>query len=101
MSSPYYLWKENIGKPYWGNGYATEALGAVIAYLFEQTTINRIETFAWAENSASTHVMEKAGMRFEGLARHRRFAKGAFHDFKYYAILREDFFPEKSVIDRG
>lgn len=87
-----------LGKPYWGNGYATEALCAVIAYLFEQTTVDRIETFAWAENSASTRVMEKAGMRFEGLARQRRFAKGAFHDFKYYAILREDFFHEKSSL---
>ena len=86
-----------LGKQYWGNGYATEALRAVIAYLFEQTTVNRIDTFAWAENIASTRVMEKAGMRFEGLARQRRFAKGAFRDVKYYAILREDFFNEKKT----
>ncbi len=84
-----------LGKQYWGNGYATEALCAVIAYLFEQTTVNRIETFAWAENRASTRVMEKGGMRFEGLARQRRFAKGAFRDVTYYAILRVDFFNEK------
>jgi ribosomal-protein-alanine N-acetyltransferase len=84
-----------LGKPYWGNGYATEALRAVIAYLFEQTTVNRIDTFAWSENKASTRVMEKAGMRFEGLARQKRFAKGAFRDLKYYAILREDFFHRK------
>jgi [ribosomal protein S5]-alanine N-acetyltransferase len=84
-----------LGKQYWGNGYATEALRAVIAYLFEQTTVNRIDTFAWAENSASIRVMEKAGMRFEGLARQRRFAKGAFRDVEYYAILREDSFNEK------
>jgi [ribosomal protein S5]-alanine N-acetyltransferase len=84
-----------LGKQYWGNGYATEALCAVIAYLFEQTTVNRIDTFAWAENIASTRVMEKAGMHFEGLARQKRCAKGAFHDFKYYAILREDFFNGK------
>ena len=84
-----------LGKQYWGNGYATEALRAVIAYLFEQTTVNRIDTFAWAENIASTRVMEKAGMRLEGLARQRRFAKGAFRDVKFYAILRKDFFKEK------
>jgi [ribosomal protein S5]-alanine N-acetyltransferase len=39
--------------------------------------------------------MEKAGMRFEGLARQKRFAKGAFRDVKSYAILREDFLNEK------
>jgi ribosomal-protein-alanine N-acetyltransferase len=82
-------------KQYWGKGYATEVLLAAIAYLFEQTTVNRIDTFAWSENIASTRVMEKAGMRFEGLARQKRFAKGAFRDLKSYAILREDFFNEK------
>jgi [ribosomal protein S5]-alanine N-acetyltransferase len=40
-------------------------------------------------------VLEKAGMRFEGLSRQKRFAKGDFRDTKNYAILREDFFPEK------
>ncbi len=84
-----------LGKQYWGTGYAIEALRAVIAHLFEQTTVNRVDTFAWAENIASTRVMEKAGMCFEGLARQRRFAKGAFHDVKYYAILREDYSNEK------
>jgi [ribosomal protein S5]-alanine N-acetyltransferase len=84
-----------LGKQYWGNGYATEALRAVIAYLFEQTTVNRIYASTWRENSASARVLEKAGMRFEGLARQRRFAKGAFRDVKFYAILREDFFTEK------
>jgi len=84
-----------LGRQYWGKGYATEALRAVIAYLFEQTTVNRIDTFTWSENFASARVMEKAGMRFEGLARQKRFAKGAFRDQKSYAILREDFFNEK------
>jgi [ribosomal protein S5]-alanine N-acetyltransferase len=84
-----------LGKQYWGKGYATEALRAVIAYLFEQTTVNRIYASTWAENTASARVLEKAGMRFEGLARQRRFAKGAFGDVKFYAILREDVSLEK------
>ena len=84
-----------LGKQYWGKGYATEALRAVIAYLFEQTTVNRISASTWSENMASARVLEKAGMRFEGLARQRRFAKGAFRDVKFYAILREDVLPKK------
>jgi [ribosomal protein S5]-alanine N-acetyltransferase len=84
-----------LGKQYWGKGYATEALSAVIAYLYEQTTVNRIDAFTWSENIASARVMEKAGMRFEGLARQKRFAKGAFRNLKIYAILREDLFNEK------
>jgi len=80
-----------LARQYWGKGYATEALHAVIAYLFENTTVNRIDAFTWSENVASARVMEKAGMRFEGLARQRNFAKGAFRDLKTYAILREDY----------
>lgn len=83
-----------LGKQYWGNGYATEALRVVIAYLFEQTTVNRIYASTWAENTASARVLEKAGMRFEGLSRQKRFAKGTFRGTKNYAILREDFFNE-------
>ncbi len=86
-----------LGKPYWGQGYATEALRAVIAYLFEQTTVNRIYASTWSENIASARVLEKAGMRFEGLAHQRRFARGAFRDVKFNAILREDVFPEKEL----
>ena len=56
---------------------------------------NRCHTPTWAENTASARVLEKAGMRFEGLARQRRFAKGAFRDVKFYAILREDVSTEK------
>ena len=63
----------------------------MIAYLFENTTVNRIDAFTWSENLASARVMEKAGMRFEGLARQRNFAKGAFRDLKTYAILRKDY----------
>lgn len=85
-----------LGKPYWGKGYATEALRAVIAYLFEQTTINRLYASAWAANIASARVLEKAGMRFEGLSRQKRFAKGAFRDTKNYAILREDFLTNRA-----
>ncbi|HZS75690.1 MAG TPA: GNAT family protein [Ktedonobacteraceae bacterium] len=87
-----------LGTQYWGKGYATEALGAVIAYLFEQTTINRIYASTWAENIASARVLEKAGMRFEGLSRQKRFVKGAFRDTKNYAILREDFFTERGSL---
>lgn len=84
-----------LGKPYWGKGYATEALRAVITYLFLETTVNRISASTWSDNTASARVLEKAGMRFEGLARQRRFAKGAFRDVKFYANLREDVSPAK------
>lgn len=79
-----------IGSAWWGNGYATEALYALIKYLFENTDLNRL----WADhdlrNVASGKVLLKAGMLYEGIARQCYMRKGHLVDKASYAILRED-----------
>ncbi len=52
-----------IGVPYWGNGYATEALRRVLAYAFHEVGIERVETYHFAHNPASGRVMQKAGLK--------------------------------------
>ena len=81
----------------WGQGYGTEMLRAVVAYVFRNTMLNRIEAHCFNENHASYRVMEKAGMSFEGIARQRYFAKGTYRDIRMYAILREDFLSTEST----
>lgn len=76
---------------YWGQGLMTEALGAIIAFGFEQMQLNRIEARCAAENSGSYRVMEKAGMAFEGTLRERYVVDGAFIDIKLYSILRREY----------
>ena len=51
--------------PYWGNGYATEAARACLAYGFEHLGLDEIVSFAVPENRPSRHVMERIGMRRE------------------------------------
>ena len=51
-----------IHPDYWGKGYATEMLKAVIEMLLE-TGFSQIITGAFDDNSASIRVMEKCGMR--------------------------------------
>ena len=80
-----------LARRYWGQGYMTEAVGAIIAYGFEAMSLNRIEALCRPLNVASARVLEKAGMRFEGVLRQYMFANGTHHDYKIYAILREDF----------
>lgn len=58
-----------IGKPYWGQGFATEAARAVIGYGFSVLNLNRIYARHMKQNTASGHVMEKAGMTYEGCLR--------------------------------
>lgn len=54
-----------IGRSYWGRGIATEALRAVIHYLFYEVGYRMIFARHDTENIASGKVMQKAGMRYE------------------------------------
>lgn len=51
-----------IHPSFWGRGYATEMLNAIIRMLFEDGFLEII-TGAFEENTASIRVMEKCGMR--------------------------------------
>jgi RimJ/RimL family protein N-acetyltransferase len=52
-------------KEYWGQGLATEASRAVVAYGFGPLQLKRIIAFADRENQASVRVLEKVGFTFE------------------------------------
>jgi ribosomal-protein-alanine N-acetyltransferase len=80
-----------IGLPFWGRGYATEALSAIIAFGFEQLHLNRIHASHMTRNPASGKVMIKAGMRYEGCLRQHIIKWDQFEDLASYAILRSEF----------
>lgn len=48
---------------FWGNGYATEAAGALLDKAFSQPNIDSVVSFAVAANRRSTDVMQRLGMR--------------------------------------
>lgn len=79
-----------IGSRWWSQGYAGEAAKAVIDYMFRCTDIERIDSFCSVENPASRRVMEKAGMRYEGLMRHYYRTRDGFHDCTLYGIIRDE-----------
>lgn len=58
-----------IGEPYWGNGYCSEAVEALIGCAFEKLGIEKIVAEHWRANPASGRVMQKAGMRHAGSRR--------------------------------
>lgn len=78
----------------WNGGYMTEALSRVIGYTFENMDINRIEAQHELANPSSGRVMEKCGMKKEGVLRQRLYNKGRYVDVALYAVIREDY--EKS-----
>lgn len=76
-------------KPYWGQGYATELAAAWLRYGFETAGLARIVAVAIPENTASRHVMEKLGMKFERNATHYG------SECVFYSITREEFEPRE------
>lgn len=79
-----------VGKPYWNNGYCTEAARAVVAYGFEKLDLERIYANYMARNPASGRVLAKLGMIEEGhLRRHRR-KFGRYEDLIVCGMLRSE-----------
>jgi 8-oxo-dGTP diphosphatase len=56
-----------IGIPYWGAGYATEALSALVDHAFATFDVDRARAAAMPENRASIRVQEKVGFRYVGV----------------------------------
>lgn len=85
-----------VGRPYWGQGFVTEAAGRVLQYGFEELGLNRIWALHFHTNPASGAVMRKLGMRQEGVLRKHARKWGEFVDYHCYAMLREEYFARKS-----
>lgn len=78
-----------LNRRYWGKGYMTEALSAVLNMCFEMLDLNRVESTHYIGNEASGKVMKKCGMEFEGIGKQEVKVKGVFHDVAHYAITKE------------
>ncbi len=81
----------SLSRAYWRHGLATEALARVIRFSFEELRLHRLEAQYDTRNPASGRVMEKCGMRQEGILRDRIFNKGEYVDVALCAILEESF----------
>jgi ribosomal-protein-alanine N-acetyltransferase len=80
-----------IGRPFWNRGYATEAVCAVLDYGFRVLGLHRIYAFYLTRNRASGRVMDKCGMRYEGVLRQHVQKNANFEDIAIHGILREEY----------
>lgn len=79
-----------IGKPFWGQGYATEAARRIVELCFEELDLNRVYATYFAGNPASRRVMEKAGMTYEGMMKQHAFRWSRYIDMGICGITREE-----------
>jgi Acetyltransferases, including N-acetylases of ribosomal proteins len=80
----------SFSREHWNRGYATEALRAVVDSLFGSIPVNRLEAQYDLRNPASGRVMQKCGLRQEGILRSRILNKGEYVDVALCAMLRSD-----------
>ncbi len=86
-----------IGKPFWNQGYATEAALAVLDYGFSTLNLNRLYARHMSRNPASGRVMQKIGMQHEGRLRQHEKKWGMLEDMDYYGILREEYLSDEGT----
>lgn len=79
-----------VGAGMWGRGYATEAARAVVSFGFATLGLNRIQARHFLRNPASGRVLQKLGMRCEGMHRQAYRRWGRFEDVAVYAILASE-----------
>lgn len=80
-----------LAREFWGMGFASEVLEAVLTFGFEQMKLERIQALIEPANIASIKLVERHGFLREGLLRHYEFGNGKFDDLYMYSILKEEF----------
>jgi RimJ/RimL family protein N-acetyltransferase len=90
-----------LHRDYWKQGYGTEMGKAVLKFGFEELPLRRVFAFCDNENIGSYWVMEKIGMRREGLYIEGRPAY-KLSDQKYsdelsYAILKDEWETHREI----
>jgi len=80
----------SLSRQHWGKGLTTEAARAAMNWAFQTYSFYRM--YAWSDprNIGSWRVLEKLGMKREGLLRSHMKWNGEFRDQEYYGILRAE-----------
>ena len=79
-----------LGRQYWNRGIVTEAAKVMLDFGFGELGLHRIYATCDSDNRPSARVMEKLGMKYEGLMRQNMYVKGCWRDTLLYAMLETD-----------
>ena len=85
-----------IMNSYWGNGYANEAVKAILDFGFCTVGFICINAKIMKENVPSVRLASAVGMECDGLLRNGVYCKGEAHDVYVFSMLDTDY---KRIID--
>ncbi|MBO5254181.1 MAG: GNAT family N-acetyltransferase [Clostridia bacterium] len=81
-----------LARPFWGNGYMTEALCGMVRYAFDVMQMDVIGISHFTENHRSRRVIEKAGFIREGVIPYAFYRfDGRIFDEVTYSLTREEY----------
>lgn len=80
-----------IGVPFWNKGFCTDAARRVVQFGFDELGLNRIYARHLDGNTGSGRVMEKIGMKKEGILRQHVMKNGVLNDIVEYGMLRSEY----------
>ena len=72
---------------YWHNGYATEAITAVLNEIFIHLKLHRVMAYVMEGNEPSIKLIERLGFRLEGLCEKTLKVNGRWENHRLYAML--------------
>jgi RimJ/RimL family protein N-acetyltransferase len=74
-----------------GQGYASEALGLLLTYLFGDLNLNKAMAQTGEFNSASIAMLKRWGFRQDGRLRQHHELDGVLHDDLIFSLLADEF----------
>lgn len=87
-----------MNQSYWNKGYMSEALSEILKLAFLELSLNRVESTYYMANKASGRVMQKCGLKYEGIGREELKVFGVYQDVVHCAILKKDY-EMKNIIE--
>lgn len=79
-----------LARAFQGQGLASEALSALLEYLFLEAKLHRVQADTDPANVRAWRLLERLGMRREAHCLQSLWFKGHWADEFYYAILRQE-----------
>jgi RimJ/RimL family protein N-acetyltransferase len=87
----------SFDRAFQGQGYATEAVTAVLDYAFINLDLHRVIAVVDVLNTRSSALFERVGLRREGHFLKNTWFKGRWSDEYLYALLQAEWLPKRGL----
>lgn len=78
-------------KEYWGQGYGSDAIHALLRFGFEELNLHRIQLRVYEDNERGIRAYRKCGFQLEGRLRDAIYRQGRYYDLLMMGILAHEF----------